>query len=190
MDLNAIEPIIEQIVKDSLDKRVYQYGKNGNLTNRVASGNLRNSIKAVVKPSKQGIQIIELQSNGKPLSNTYAYWLINDRKPGPAIGSQKGRKKTGNYQPGPFVSAIEEWIKNKKSFRMRNFKTGQYIAKNDKTIKQAAYVIARSIGKFGFKNKPQNFIEVSIDMLMKNEKIIQILEGQAFEDLLNAIEGI
>jgi hypothetical protein len=27
-------------------------------------------------------------------------------------------------------------------------------------------------------------------MIMKNEKIIQILEGQAFEDLLNAIEGI
>jgi hypothetical protein len=174
MDLNAIEPIIEQIVKDSLEKKVYQYGKNGSLTNRVASGKLKNSIKAKTTSDKNGITIIEITAFGQSLNNTYAYWLINDRKPG----------KWAN------IGAIEEWIKNKKSFRMRNFKTGKYIAKNDKTIKQAAYVIARSIGKFGFKNKPQNFIEVSIDMIMKNEKIIQILEGQAFEDLLNAIEGI
>jgi len=174
MDLNAIEPIIEQIVKDSLDKRVYQYGKNARLTNRVASGKLKNSIKAKTTSDKNGITIIEITAFGQPLNNTYAYWLINDRKPG----------KWAN------IGAIEEWIKNKKSFRMRNFKTGKYIEKNDKTIKQAAYVIAKSIGKFGFKNKPQNFIEVSIDMLMKNEKIIQILGDEAFEDLLNAIEGI
>ena len=179
MDLNAIEPIIEQIVKDSLQKRVYQYGKSGSLTNRVATGNLKNSIKAKTTTNKQGIQIIEITYlGGKKLTDlgNYAYWLVYDRKPG------KWGHKT--------IEAIEEWIKNKKSFRMRNFKTGKYIEKNDKTIKQVAYVIARSIGKFGFKNKPENFIEVSIDMIMKNDKIIQLLGDQTIEDLLNAIEGI
>jgi hypothetical protein len=174
MDLSKIEPIIEEIVKSSLEARVYQYGKNGSLTNRVATGNLKNSIKAVTTVDKGGITIIQLQAFGQPLNNTYAYWLINDRKPG----------KWAN------IGAIENWIRNKRSFRIKDFKTGRFIEKSDKNIKRVAYVIARSIGKFGFKNKPENFIEVSIDMLMKNDKIIQILGDQVFEDLLNVIEGI
>lgn len=174
MDLSAIEPIIEEIVKKSLEARDYQYGKNGKLTNRVATGNLKNSINAVTTVDKGGITIIQLQAFGQPLNNTYAYWLINGRKPG----------KWAN------IGAIENWIRNKKSFRIKDFKTGRFIEKSDKNIKRVAYVIARSIGKFGFKSKPENFIEVSLDMLMKNDKIIQILGDQAFEDLLNAIEGI
>jgi len=191
MDLTQIETIIEEVVKKSLEARVYQYGKGKGLTNRIATGNLRNSIKAVTTTqqgkkitrrqfllgqtgSNNGITIIQVQAFGQPLNNTYAYWLINGRKPG----------KWAN------IGAIEDWIRNKKSFRIKDFKTGRFLPKTDKNIKSVAYVIARSIGKFGFKSKPENFIEVSIDMLMKNERIIQILGDQAFEDLLNAIEGI
>jgi len=174
MDLTQVETIIEEVVKKSLEARVYQYGKGRGLTNRIATGNLKNSIQAVTTTDKQGITIIQLQAFGQPLNNTYAYWLINGRKPG----------KWAN------IGAIEDWIRNKKSFRIKDFKTGRFLPKTDKNIKSVAYVIARSIGKFGFKSKPENFIEVSIDMLMKNERIIQILGDQAFEDLLNAIEGI
>jgi hypothetical protein len=177
MDLTQIEPIIEDIVKKSLDARVYQYGKNGSLTNRVATGTLRNSVKAKTTTNKQGNTIIEITYlGGKKLTDTgnYAYWLVYGRKAG----------KWAN------IGAIEEWIRNKKSFRIKDFKTGRFLPKTDKNIKSVAYVIARSIGKFGFKSKPENFIEVSIDMLMKDERIIQLLGDQTIEDLLNAIEGI
>ena len=176
MNLEAIEPIIEAIVKKSLQDRVYQYGRSGKgMTNRIATGNLRNSIKAVVQPNKQGIQIIQLQAFGKPLANTYAYWLINDRKGGGSFAN---------------IGAIQKWIKDKKSFKIRDMKTGQYLPKNEKNIQNVAFVIARSIGKFGFKNKPKNFIEVSIDEILNNKQILDIIGEATYEDLLNLIEGI
>jgi hypothetical protein len=113
--------------------------------------------------------------NGQPLTNTYAYWLIN------------GRQGTGRFAN---IGAIKEWIYNKKSFRIRDYKTGQFLPKTEKNVDSVAFVIARSIGKFGFQNKPKNFIEISIDKIMKNEKITQIIEEATYDDLLNQIEGI
>lgn len=174
MDLDALSPIIEEIVKEALSDKVYIYGRyQKGKTNRVASGNLRNSVKAKVQPNKQGIQIIQLQAFGKPLLNTYAYWLANDRGP-------------GNVAKG----VIEEWIMNKKSFRIRDFKTGQYLPKNEKNIKSVAYVIRRSMKKFGFYNLPKNFWEVSIDKIYADPRITEIIQDATMEDLLKLIEGI
>jgi hypothetical protein len=181
MDLEALEPIIEQIIKDSLSANVYQYGKNKNLTNRVASGKLRNCVKAKVQPNRQGIQIIQITFLGGKTINqegVYAYWLANDR------GPNKSGKKFAN------IGAIKEWIKNKKSFRTRDFKTGKFLPKNEKNIERAAFAIARSIGRFGYKNRPQNFVEVSIDKIMKNPKIIEIIGNATMDELINQIEGI
>jgi hypothetical protein len=178
MNLEAIEPILEQIVKDSLSDKVYIYGRfQRSLTSRVASGRLRNSINAVVKNNKQGVQSIQVQAFGQPLSNTYAYWLMNDRKP------------NGN---GGFanIGAIEEWIKNKNSFKIRDLKTGKFLPKNEKNIKNTAFLVARSIGRFGYQNKPQNFVEVSYDKILKNPQISKIIEGAAYDELLNLIEGL
>ena len=176
MNLEAIEPIIEQIVKDSLNDKVYIYGKRGSsLTNRVATGNLRNSIKATTGPNRDGIMIIQLTAFGQPLTNTYAYWLIY------------GRKGGGNFAN---IGSIQDWIMNKKSFKIRDFKTGKFLPKNEKNVKNAAYVIARSIGKFGFKNKPKNFIEVSFDKILNNKQIIDLIEKSTMEDLLQLIENI
>jgi len=181
MDLTAIEPIIEQIIKDSLSANVYQYGKNKNLTNRVATGNLRNSVKAKVQPNRQGIQVVQITYLGGKTMNqegVYAYWLANDR------GPNRSGSKFAN------IGAIEEWIKNKKSFRTRDFKTGQFLPKNEKNIKKAAFAIARSIGKFGFKNRPQNFVEISIDKIKNNPQIIEIIGKEVMGDLLKQIEGL
>ena len=74
MELEAIEPIIEQIIKDSLSAKVYQYGKSKNLTNRVASGKLRNSVKAKVQPNRQGIQIVQITYlGGKTINQEGVY---------------------------------------------------------------------------------------------------------------------
>jgi hypothetical protein len=176
MDLDALAPIIAQIVKDSLNEKVYLFGAyQKGTTSRVASGRLRDSIGAVVEDNKQGIQVIRVTAlGGKRLEDTYAYWLINDRQPG----------KWAN------INAIKEWIYNKKSFRIRDYKTGQFLPKTEKNVDSVAFVIARSIGKFGFQNKPKNFVEISIDKIMNNEQIIQIIEDATVDELLTKIEGI
>jgi len=169
MDLSKVAPIIEEIVKESLSDKVYLYGRfQKSLTSRVATGNLRNSIKAVVKGNKQGLQVIQVQAFNQPLSNTYAYWLANDRKP----------------------NAIQEWIKNKKSFRIRDFKTGKFLPKNEKNIKNTAFVVARSIGRFGYQNKPKNFVEISYDKILKDQRITTLMEDALYDDVLNALEGL
>ena len=177
MDLDALAPIIADIVKESLNEKVYLYGAyQKGLTSRVASGKLRDSIGAVVEDNKQGIQVIKITAlGGQPLTNTYAYWLINGRE---------GNGKFAN------IKAIKEWIINKKSFRIRDYKTGQFLPKTEKNVDSVAFVIARSIGRFGFQNKPKNFIEISIDKIMKNEQIMQIIEDATYDDLLTKIEGI
>lgn len=177
MDLEALAPIIADIVKESLSEKVYLFGRyQKGLTSRVASGKLRDSIGAVVEENKQGIQVIRITAlGGKRLEDTYAYWLIN------------GREGSGRFAN---INAIKQWIYNKKSFRIRDYKTGQFLPKTEKNVDSVAFVIARSIGKFGFQNKPKNFIEVSIDKIMNNEQIRQIIEEASYDDLLNQIEGI
>ena len=176
MDLDALAPIIADIVKESLSEKVYLFGAyQKGLTNRVASGTLRNSIGAVVEDNKQGIQVVRITAlGGKRLEDTYAYWLINDRQPG----------KWAN------IGAIKEWIMNKKSFKIRDYKTGKFLPKNEKNVDSVAFVIARSIGKFGFQNKPKNFLEISIDKIMNNQQITQIIEDASIDELLNQLEGI
>lgn len=178
MNLEEIEPIIEDIVKESLSDKVYLYGRyQKSLTNRVASGKLRNSIKAVTKQDRSGVTVIQVQAFGQPLSNTYAYWLANDRKPNGG----------GGYAN---IGAIEEWIKNKKSFKIRDYKTGKFLPKNDKNIKSTAFVVARSIGKFGYQNIPKNFVDVSYQKILNNTQIRELIAQATFDDLLNAIEGL
>jgi hypothetical protein len=177
MDLDALAPIIADIVKESLNEKVYLYGRyQKGLTNRVASGKLRDSIGAVVVDNKQGIQVIKVTAiGGKRLEDTYAYWLINGRE---------GSSKFAN------IGAIKDWIMNKKSFRIRDYKTGQFLPKTEKNVDSVAFVIARSIGRFGFQNKPKNFTTIAIDKIMKNEQIRQIIEDATYDDLLNKIEGL
>ena len=176
MDLEALAPIIADIVKESLNEKVYLFGRyQRGTTNRVASGRLRDSIGAVVEDNKQGIQVIRVTAlGGKRLEDTYAYWLINDRQPG----------RWAN------INAIKQWIYNKKSFRIRDYKTGQFLPKTEKNVDSVAFVIARSIGRFGFQNKPKNFVEISIDKIMNNEKITQIIEDATVDELLDKIEGL
>lgn len=190
MDLTALQPIIDEIVKESLEEKVYLYGKSGKKGNRVASGNLKRGISSQVTTNSEGIAIIQFTAFGKLMTDTYAYWLIEDRQPGPSVGSQKGRKKTKNYKPGPFVKGIMDWIYNKKSFKIRDLKTGKFKEKNAKNVKSAAWVIARSIAKNGYQNKPENFITVSIKKIQNDQRVIDIIGDSAFEDLLNQIEGL
>lgn len=175
MDLEALTPIIEDIIKSSLREKVYEFGHpTKGTTSRVATGNLMNSIKAQVEQTERGIQIIQITSFGKRLEDTYAYWLINDRKPGTF----------------PNVNAIKQWIINKKSFRIRDFKTGKYLPKDEKNINNVAFLIGRSMKKFGFQNTPNNFVTISFDKILADPRVMEIVGDEAIEDLINQLEGI
>jgi len=179
MNLEALAPIIEEIIKESLEAKVYYYGRyQHGPGNRVATRNLKNSIKAVIEENKQGIYVVRITAlGGQRLEDTYAYWLINNRK----------GKGPGNFAN---IGAIEEWIKNKESFTIKDFKTGQTLPKTDKNVRQVAFVVARSIGQFGFNNVPKNFLEVSMDVIMNDPRITEIIEDATYDELLEKIEGI
>jgi hypothetical protein len=114
-----------------------------------------------------------MEAFGKPLNNTYAYWLANDRGP-------------GNVAKG----VIEEWIMNKKSFRIKDFKTGKFLPKNEKNVKSVAYLIRRSMKTYGYHNIPKNFVEISLEQINNNPQILEIIKEEGIEDLKKLIEGL
>ena len=167
MDLEAIAPIIELIIKETLEEKRYPYGfaKFQGTSNKVASGRLRDSVK--VTGSNEGtnyiLQIIMLD---------YFQWVQSGRLPG---------KK---FVP---VGALIQWIKDRK-LSIRNKKTGKFAKKTPDAIKSMAFAIQRNINKFGI--KPANFLDISIEKIMEDPRIQDLLEGATYDDLINAIEGI
>lgn len=162
MDLEKIAPIIESILKKTLEQRRYPFGfaKFKGVGNKVASGKLRNSIKVnvVQKPNHSGI--IEV------LAEQYAQWVQSGRLPG---------------KKGVPISAIENWIKSR-GIKGRN-KKGQFI-----TNRSFAFAIQNNIKKFGI--RPSNFLDVALETIGNDPKIMELLGDEAYEELINLIEGI
>jgi hypothetical protein len=170
MDLEKLSPIIEQIIKQTLSEQRYPfgYGKYRGLSNKVASGKLKNSIKAV--PTDKDTIII-YGPGGKPLNQTYGDW-------GGKGDVNIGRKKNVKGVP---ISALEAWI-SQRGLKGRD-KKGRFITK-----KSFAFAIQANIKKFGI--RPSNFVEYSVDVLEENSKLIKAIEEITFEELLDLIEGI
>jgi hypothetical protein len=162
MDLEKIAPIIENILKKTLEQKRYPFGfaKFKGVGNKVASGKLRNSIKVnvVQKPNHSGI--IEV------LAEQYAQWVQSGRLPG---------------KKGVPISAIENWIKSR-GIKGRN-KKGQFI-----TNRSFAFAIQNNIKKFGI--RPSNFLDVALETIGNDPKIMELLGDEAYEELINLIEGI
>jgi hypothetical protein len=170
MDLERLSPIIEQIVKQTLTEKRYPFGfgKNRGLSNKVASGKLKNSIKAKQTDSNT---IIVYGPGGKPLNQTYGDW---GGKGDVNIGRKKGLK-------GVPVDVLEKWI-TQRGLKGRD-KKGKFITK-----RSFAFAIQTNIKKFGI--RPSNFIEYSVDVLEQNDKLFKEIENIGFEELLDLIEGI
>jgi hypothetical protein len=102
----------------------------------------------------------------------------------------EGRKPGANGTGGKLQPAIEKWIEQKNSFRIRDFKTGRFLPKNEKNIKNTAFLVARSIARFGYQNKPKNFVEISYEKILKNTEITRLIENAGYDELLKALEGL
>ena len=161
MDLEKIAPIIENIMKKTLEQKRYPFGfsKFRGVGNKVASGKLRDSIKVnvVTNDNESIIQIIAEQ---------YSRWVQSGRLPG---------------KRGVPVDAIEKWIKER-GLQGRD-KTGKFIKR-----RSFAFAIQNNIKKFGI--IPSNFLDVALEMIGQDEKIMELIGNEAYDDLINLIEGI
>jgi len=162
MDLEKIAPIIEKIMKDTLEQKRYPFGfaKFKGVGNKVASGKLRDSISVKVVKVNEGESIIQV------LTAEYAQWVQSGRLPG---------------KKGIPVDALEKWIKER-GLTGRD-KKGRYIKR-----RSFAFAIQSNIKKFGI--RPSNFLDVALEMIANDPKIMDLIEDGAYEELLNLIEGI
>ena len=162
MNLEAIAPILEQIIKESLEQKRYPFGFSNykGVGNKVASGRLRDSVSVEVKQVSQGVDIISV------MMEEYYQWVQSGRLPGKA------------YVP---IGALINWIKSR-NLKGRN-KKGRYI-----TDKSFAFAIQKNINKFGI--RPSNFLDISLERIEKDERITELIGDASYEELINLIEGI
>ena len=161
MDVERIAPIIEEILKKTLEQKRYPFGfaKFQGMGNKVASGKLRDSITVSVKQS-QGETVIQV------LADEYIKWVQSGRLPG---------------KKGVPIEALEKWIKAR-HLQGRN-KKGQYI-----TRRGFAFAIQNNIKKFGI--RPSNFLDVALEVIAEDPRIMELIENESYDDLINLIEGI
>ncbi len=79
------------------------------------------------------------------------------------------------------LSAIEEWIRSR-GLTGRD-KKGRFIKR-----KSFAFAIRTNIKKFGIRQA--NFLDIAFNLLLTDQRIIDALEGEAFEELVNRLEII
>jgi hypothetical protein len=161
MDLEAIAPILEDIIRQSLYEKRYPFGfaNNRGIGNKVASGTLARSVE--VQTVQKG-PITELQV----LMAEYAQWVQSGRLPG------KG------FVP---VGSLMRWIKER-GLKGRD-KKGRFM-----TDKSFAFAIRTNINKFGI--RPANFLDVSFEKIFEDPRILELVGDEGFEELTNRINII
>ena len=161
MDLEKIAPILEDIIRQNLYKKQYPFGfaNNRGIGNKVASGTLARSVQVQVQSTSNGNESLLI------MMEAYGRYV------------QSGRK-AGKFAP---IKPLIQWIKDR-NLKGRDKKTGKYIS--DLSF---AFGISRNIKKFGV--RPADFVYLSIEDILKNPKITELLEGAAMSDLIKAIEG-
>jgi hypothetical protein len=124
MNLDEIAPIIEAKFKKALEEKRYAFGfgKYKGISNKVASGSLRNSIE-VTAQEKGDISYLQVSMND------YGQWVQSGRLPG---------------KKGVPIDAIEKWIKQR-GLKGRD-KKGRFI-----TNRSFAFGIQKNIKKFGIR---------------------------------------
>jgi hypothetical protein len=162
MNLQAVAPILQEIIVKSLEEKRYAYGfsKFRGLGNKVASGRLRNSVQVKVTKSKQGYSVLQV------LMEDYATFVNEGRKSG---------------KKGVPIPSLLEWIKAR-NLKGRD-KKGRFI-----TNRSFAFAIQKNIKKYGI--RPARFIDVSVEEILEDPRIIDILGDSTVEELIDAIQGI
>lgn len=162
MDLEAIKPIVQDIVKNVLLERRYEYGwPTKGMSNKKATGGLINSIKVIqIKENNTDILQVDMKDPN------YKY-------------VEKGRAK-GKYVP---IKAILKWMAQR-GIGIRNEK-GQFV-KDDNARTAAAFRISNSIRVNGV--RATGFIEIARKRIAENKQVMQLLEEAAMQELIDIIK--
>jgi hypothetical protein len=161
MNLQAIAPLIEDIIKDTLEQKIYPFGmKYTGVGNKVATGRLKNSVKAsVTSLNNENVINVEMEDYWKDVQN--------------------------GVKPGTIVS-IEDlltWIKARR-LRGRDNK-GRYTSM---TLETLAYLIRKKIKRFGVPVQDDKFfVDIALEKIMNDEQIADLLEQATVDELMNLI---
>jgi hypothetical protein len=161
MDFEAIAPIIEDIIRKSLYEQRYRFG----------FANYKGVSNKVASGTLARSVEVNIQQNGNVtelqiLMAEYGQWVQSGRLPG------KG------FVP---VGSLMQWIKQR-GLKGRD-KKGKFM-----TDKSFAYAIQKNINKFGI--RPANFLDVSMENIMEDPRITELLGDAAYEELINSLTGI
>jgi hypothetical protein len=121
---------------------------------------LKDSIRVTVVKRSEDETILQV------MAEAYAQWVQSGRLP--------GKKKVPLF-------AIEKWIRDR-NLQGRD-KKGRFIKR-----RSFAFAIQSNIKKFGI--RPSNFLDVALEMLAEDPRIMELIENEAFDELINLIEGI
>lgn len=161
MDLQVIAPIIKKTIQDVLSQKVYPFG---------FARNRGLGDKVASGRLKDSVEVRTVPSETNPVIQVFMddYWSFVQS------GRLPGKK-------GVPIEEIEKWIKSR-GLTGRD-KKGRFIKR-----RSFAFGIQTNIKKFGI--RPSNFIDKSINLLETDQRILNEIGDEAFEELLNKIEGI
>jgi hypothetical protein len=176
MDLEAIAPLIEENIKKALADRRYPFGvkTRPGISNKIASSSLYNSVE--VKQTGNDTLEVLMNPYWKYVQSGVVGGKFKSRK-----GIKRGPNKGGGENDSPFIMALRKWIKDRK-LKGRD-KRGRFI-----TDRSLAFAIRTNIFKFGI--QPSNFLDVAIENIMDDKRIIELLGDSVLEDLIDKIEGL
>ena len=161
MDYTVIAPIIQETIQKVLSQRVYPFG----FVKYRGLGD-----KGASGRLKNSVNVQVMPSEDRPIIRIfledYWIWVQNGRLPG---------------KKGVPIQAIEQWIKDR-GLTGRD-KKGRFTKR-----KSFAFAIQTNIKKFGI--RPSNFLDKAIVLLETDQRIIDALGEEAFEELINRLEGI
>jgi hypothetical protein len=178
MNLEEIAPLIEENIKKALAEKRYPFGvktKPG-LSNKIASSSLYNSVE--VKQTNNDTLEVLMNEYWKYVQSGVVGGKFKSRK-----GIKRGPNKGGGENDSPFIKALIKWIKDRK-LRGRD-KKGRYTSTSTRSL---AFAIRTNIFKFGI--APSNFLDVAIENIFEDKRIIELLGEATLEDLINKIEGL
>ena len=204
MDIEAVATIIDKMLTDLIDEKIYPYGHpQFGIGNKVASGSLRASI-MVVPTSKKGSVVFEI------FANDYFQWVQSGRLPGkkgvpiddimkwmdyrninPTDRSVVKYKALQSQVSAAYMINKKRKADGKKLLPMMVLIN--WIKKNNIDFgidlkKGMAFAIQKNIIKFGI--RPSNIEDKLFEQLQSDPKLVDALGDFAFEKLVDSIDKI
>jgi len=161
MDLESIAPILEDIIRQSLYEQRYKFGFD-------RYQGMSNKVASGTLARSVEVQTIQ--------NNNYITLQVLMEEYGQFV--QSGRMAGKGYVP---IGSLLKWIKQR-GLKGRD-KKGKFM--KDLSF---AYAIQKNINKFGI--RPANFLDVSMEKVMNDPRIVELLGEAGYEELINTIEGI